>query len=135
MSWDIFIQDLPPVAHVDEIPPDFRPAPIGEREHMVKRVLEAVPFAERQDSDWLFVRTEEVELSISFSLDDTTRELMFIAIHVHGGELAGACVAAIVKATGHRALDTGTGGFFNADDPGLGYAEWLAYRDRVIDRG
>lgn len=132
MSWDIFIQDLPAVQSIEEIPDDFRPKPIGIREAMISRILEAVPFAERQDDDWLFVRTGGVELSMSFSLDEATRELMCIAIHVHGGEHSAACVAAIVRASGHRALDTGTGGFFDTDDPELGYERWAAYRDHVL---
>lgn len=132
MSWDIFIQDLPAVKSIEEIPEDFRPKPIGVREVMISRVLEAVPFAERQDEDWLFVRTGEVELSMSFSLDEATRELMCIAIHVHGGEHAAACVAAIVRASGHRALDTGTGGFFDTDAPEHGYHLWAGYRERMM---
>ena len=132
MSWDIFIQDLPAVKTIEEISSDFRPKPIGNREETITRILEAVPFAERQDEDWLFVRTGEVELSMSFSLDEATRELMSIAIHVHGGEQAAACVAAIVRASGHRALDTGNGGFFDVDVPEVAYAQWSAYRDHIL---
>ncbi len=132
MSWDIFIQDLPAVKTIEEIPDDFRPKPIGDREEMIRRILEAVPFAERQDADWMFVRTAEVELSMNLSLEEATRELMCIAIHVHGGEHAAVCVAAIVRASGHRALDTGTGGFFVVDAPDVGYAKWAAYRDHVM---
>ncbi len=132
MSWDIFIQELPAVKTIEEIPDDFRPGPIGARETVIARILEAVPFAERQDDDWLFVRTGAVELSMSFSLDEATRELMCIAIHVHGGEHAAACVAAIVQASGHRALDTGTGGLFDPDAPEHGYDQWAQYRARVL---
>ncbi len=132
MSWDIFIQDLPAVKTIEDIPSDFRPKPIGDRAEVIARILEAVPFAERQDEDWMFVHTGEVELSMSFSLDEATRELMCIAIHVHGGEHAAACVAAIVHSSGHRALDTGNGGFFDVDAPGVGYEKWAAYRDQVI---
>ncbi len=131
MSWDIFIQDLPAVKTIEEIPSDFRLKPIGNREETIARVLEAVPFAERQDEDRLFVRTGEVDLSMSFSLDEATRKLMCIAIHVQGGEHAAACVAAIVRASGHRALDTGTGGFFVADTPETGYAAREAYRTKM----
>jgi hypothetical protein len=133
MSWDIFIQDLPAVGTIEEIPSDFRPKPIGNREEMITRILEAVPFAERQDEDWMFVRTGEVELSMSFNLDEATRELMCVMIHVHGGAYAAACVAAIVRASGQRALDTGTGGFFDLRDPDVGYEKWAAYRDHVIN--
>lgn len=132
MSWDIFIQDLPAVNTVKEIPDDFRPMPIGVRETVISRILEAVPFAERQDDDWMFVRSSEVDLSMRFSLDESTRELMCIAVHVHGGERAAACVAALVKASGHRALDTGTSEFFDPNAPEHGYERWAAYRDQVL---
>lgn len=132
MSWDIFIQDLPAVKSVEEIPSEFRPKPIGKREDVITRILDAVPFAERQDDDWIFVRTGEVDLSMSFSLDEATRELMCVAIHVHGGDQAAACVAAIVRASGHRALDTGNGGFFDLDAPHAGFEKWAAYRDHVL---
>lgn len=136
MSWDIYIQDLPRVPAIEDIPEDFRPRPIGDREEFIARVLEVVPFAERQDEDWLFVRTDKVELSMSFNLDEGTRELMCIALHVHGGELAAACAAAIVRASGQRALDTGNGGFFNVDAPEADHERWSAYRDKVLrDRG
>jgi len=133
MSWDIFIQDLPDVPNIADIPQDFRPGPIGNREEMIARILEAVPFAERQDEDWLFVRTNEADLSMSLTLDEATRELMCIAIHVHGGAHAAACVAAIVQATGHRALDTGTGGFFDTEAPEHGYHLWAGYLDRMME--
>ncbi len=136
MSWDIYIQDLPDVPAIEDISEDFRPRPIGDREKFIARVLDVVPFAERQGEDWLFVRTDKVELSMSFNLDEATRELMCIALHVHGGENAAACVAAIVRASGLRALDTGNGGFFDIDAPGSAYALWSAYRDQVLrDRG
>jgi hypothetical protein len=51
---------------------------------------------------------------------------------VHGGEHSAACVAAIVRASEHRALDTGTGRFFDIDDPEVGYERWAAYRDHVL---
>ena len=132
MSWDIYIQDLPPVASIADIPADFRPQPIGERASMIARIMEAVPFAELQDDSYLFVRTDEIDLSISFSLDPDTQRLMSIAVHVHGGERSPACVAAIVRSTGLRALDTGTSEFFDADAPEHGFALWAEYRDRVL---
>jgi hypothetical protein len=41
-------------------------------------------------------------------------------------------VAAIVRASSHRALDTGTGGFFDLQDPDVGYEKWAAYRDHIL---
>lgn len=49
MSWDIFIQDLPDVTSVEDIPEDFRPGTIGEREVIVARLRNALPFLEHQE--------------------------------------------------------------------------------------
>jgi hypothetical protein len=47
MSWDIFVQDTPPLARsVKEIPDDFDPKPIGKRLDLVARTREVVPNAD-----------------------------------------------------------------------------------------
>ena len=134
MSWDIFIQDLPDVASVADIPQDFRPGTIGDRESLVARMREAVPFLEHQEHDWYVVDTREVVLSFSISSESGTDAVTCIAIHVHGGEHSPACVAALVLATGCRALDTGTGGFFDVHAPEHGHSSWAGYRDQVLSR-
>ncbi len=134
MSWDIFIQDLPDVASVEDIPQDFRPGTIGSRELLVARLCEAVPFLEHQEHDWYVVDTPEVMLSFSISTAPGTDAVTCIAIHVHGGERSAACVAALVLATGCRALDTGTGGFFDVHAPEHGYIGWAGYRAQHLSR-
>jgi hypothetical protein len=47
MSWDIFVQDIPPLARsVKEIPDDFDPRPIGKWLDLVARIREVVPNAD-----------------------------------------------------------------------------------------
>lgn len=133
MSWEIFIQDLPAVASVSAIPADFRPGTIGTRSELVERILQAVPFAEQQDADWFFVRTPEVDLSFQINMEDTER-VRAIVIHVHDGEQGAACAAAIIRATGQRALDTITGEFFDAHAPERSSTAWAAYRASVLGR-
>src|SRR5690242_1452418 len=132
MSWDIYIQDLPRVPSVNDIPEDFQPQPIGERADLLRLIMQAVPFAELQDDNYLFVHTDEIDLSISMGVEAGTQELNSIAVHVHGGERSSACVAAIVKATGLQAIDTATGEFFDVDAPEHGFKQWSAYRDHVL---
>lgn len=132
MSWDIYIQDLPAVASVKDIPDGFRPRPIGGRDQLLAAILQAVPFAEQQDKDWLFIRTDAIDLSVNLGMEVGSDEVGFIALHVHGGDRAPACVAAIVKATGLRALDTGTGEFFDPEAPAHGHGTWAAYREEVV---
>jgi hypothetical protein len=132
MAWDIFIQDLPPVPSVADIPADFRPGTLGPAEVAVPRILAAVPFAEQQDDDWFFMRTPEIDLSMQLNKVAGTNELSHISVHVHGGLRSAMCVAAIVRALGLRALDTATNEFFDPDAPEHGLAGWSAYCDAIV---
>ena len=53
MSWDIFVQDLPPdIRTAADIPDTFRPAPLGTRADLIQRIrafATAVSFA---DPSW-----------------------------------------------------------------------------------
>ncbi len=120
MSWDIYIQDLPPVTHVDEIPADFRPVPIGEREKILASIRQVLPMAEMQDRDWLFVRGDDIDISLQLHMEDATR-VRYIVAHVDGGEQSAVAVAALLRELGLRAMDTATGDLFDADtlDEGL----------------
>jgi hypothetical protein len=111
MAWDIYIQDLPEVASMKDIPADFKPGPIGLRADLEQRILQALPFAEQQD-DWLFARTADVDLSIQFQMEDADR-VRYAVVHVHGGEQSALCVAALLNALGLRGLDSATGEFFD----------------------
>lgn len=112
MSWDIYIQDLPDVASINDVPATHRPKPIGDRAAIVAKIKEAVPFAQEQDRDWLFVRQPGYDISIQLHMEegDTVR---YVVAHVHGGDQSALCVAAIVRALGLRAHDTETGELFD----------------------
>ncbi len=111
MSWDIFIQDLPNVASINDVPATHRPRPIGERSIIVAKIKEAVPFAQEQD-DWLFIRQPGLDISLQLHMEGATT-VRYVVAHVHGGELSAACVAAILRALGLRAHDTATGELFD----------------------
>jgi hypothetical protein len=53
MSWDIFVQAIPPLARsVKEIRDDFDPRSIGKRLDLVARILEMVPNADFSSPTW-----------------------------------------------------------------------------------
>lgn len=112
MSWDIYIQDLPDVASINDVPLDFVPRPIGEREALVSLIRQAIPFADQQDNDWLFVKSEGIDMSIQFHMEDATR-VRYVVVHVHGGEQSAACIGALLRHLGLRAHDTATGELFD----------------------
>lgn len=112
MSWDIFIQDLPDVASINDVPATHRPNPIGHRDHIIAKIKEAVPFVQEQDRDWLFIRQPGMDLSLQLHMEgpDTVR---YVVAHVHGGDQSAVCVAAILRALNLRAHDTETGELFD----------------------
>jgi hypothetical protein len=112
MSWDIFIQDLPDVPTIADVPADFRPRPIGTRDALIARVREAIPFADAVDPDWLFVKAEGIDISIQLHMEDAV-QVRYMVAHVHGGEQSAACVAALLRQLGLRGHDTATGEIFD----------------------
>lgn len=112
MSWDIFIQDLPDVPSIKDVPHDFRPKPIGTREELVRKVREAIPIADRVDDDWIFVKGDDIDLSIQLHMEDAA-QVRYMVVHVHGGEQSAACVGALLRHLGLRAHDTATGELFD----------------------
>ena len=114
MSWDIYIQDLPDVPSINDVPATHQPKPIGERAWIMERIKTVVPFAEEQDRDWIFIRSAAHDISMQLHLEgrDTVR---YIVAHIHGGEQSAVCVAAIVRSLGLRAHDTGTGDLFDGN--------------------
>jgi hypothetical protein len=113
MSWDIFIQDLPDVRTANDIPDDFKPKPIGERDDLLNRMRSVLPMAEQQDLDWLFVKSPGIDLSLQLHMEDETL-VRYIVVHVHSGDQSAACVAAILRELGLRGMDTATGDLFDA---------------------
>jgi hypothetical protein len=83
VSWDVFVQDLPPgVRHTSEIPDDFHPKPLGPRGDIIARIQEIFPTADFSDPSWGTCETGD--WSIEFNMGD--REVCKgFALHVRGG--------------------------------------------------
>ncbi len=127
MSWDIYIQDLPEVARVEDIPDDFRPGPIGQRDELMQRLRTLLPEADFDDGLWGFVRTPTADLSIGVTAEEGL--VSHIVVHVHGGADSPAWVAKLVRGLGTRALDTSTGDFFDPERPDAGFRAWLSFKE------
>ena len=112
MSWDIFIQDFPRVASIKEVPPDFKPNPIGDREQLITKVREAIPFIDQVDNDWLFAKGDGIDISIQLHMEDAT-QVRYMVAHVHGGEQSAACIGALLRHLGLLGHDTATGELFD----------------------
>jgi len=112
MTWDIYIQDLPNVPTLVDVPADHVPKPIGKRAELIAAVLDVIPFAQRQDNDWIFAKSDSIDLSIQFHMEDA-EHVRYLLVHVHGGEQSATCVSALLRQLGLRAHDTRTGELFD----------------------
>lgn len=133
MSYDLFVQDLPPDAkRIEDIPADFQPAVMGKRADVIKKIKEAVPSADFGDPAWGLVQGEGWSIEINMG---ATEDCSGFAFHVRGGELALGIVAVILEALNLRALDPQSGELFVAPTgANESVRRWRAYRDRAVKR-
>jgi hypothetical protein len=130
MSWDVFAQNFPDVASAEDVPDDFEPAPLGPRDALIARMIEAVPGADFSDPSWGLVEQDGWSIEINIGEE---AECDSFALHVRGGgDGAIETVAAILDATGVRAIDAQTGEFFELEAARESFGLWQDFRDKVV---
>ena len=132
MSYDIFVQDLPQDARaIEDIPADFRPAPIGKRSTIIEQIKEVVPTADFSNPSWGRIRGDDWFIEINI---DVKEDCDGFAFHVRGGSTAIGVIAAILERLKLRALDPQQGGLFVAGPEAIEeFRKWRAYRDQVVN--
>jgi hypothetical protein len=76
MSWDIFVQDIPPLARsVKEIPDYFDPKPIGKLSDLVARIREVVPNADFSSPAWGSIEGPGYSIEVNMGDDERVEEL------------------------------------------------------------
>jgi hypothetical protein len=133
MSYDLFVQNLPPDAKtLEDIPSDFKPASIGERSLIIEKIKVAVPDADFSDPSWGRIQGDDWSIEINMGANE---HCSGFAIHIRGGAGAFGVVEAILQALKLRALDPQAGGFFVAGPEATdSFNRWRAYRDQVVNR-
>ena len=133
MSWDVFVQDLPAdVETLDEIPDDFRPAPLMATAVLIERNKEVVPEADFGEQTWGQIEGPGFSIEVSICDRDPVQSFAF---HVRGGDMAAGIVADLLEHLGLRALDPGSAsGFFDRQSAFASLTAWRTYRDRVVGR-
>lgn len=132
MSWDIFVQEIPPdVESVAEISGEFRPGPIGTRASIIEAIRRVVPDADFSDPSWGKIDGPAYSIEVNIGADDPVTSF---ALHVGGGDQVVYVVHDILAELGLRAFDpSNPSGIFSLDDGSLeGLRGWRAYRDRVL---
>lgn len=134
MSWDIFVQDLPPGAtSIDDIPDDFKPAPIGLRSEIISKISALYPECDFTDPSWGVL--DLPGCSIEFNLDESEQVMDSFAMHVRGDERASNTVAHILRELGMRAIDVSSdSGLFEQDQVlrSESFSRWHRYRSQIV---
>ena len=134
MSWDIFVQDIPPFARsVKEIPDDFDPKPIGNRSDLVARIREVVPNADFSSPAWGSIEGPGYSIEVNMGDDEHVKSFAF---HVRGGDQAPFVISDVLEHLGLRAFDPASkSGIFGVDaDVTSGLHAWRTYRDQVLGK-
>jgi hypothetical protein len=131
MSFDVFVQDLPPDARtIADIPDDFTPRPMGRRADIVAGILRAAPATDFSDPTWGHIDGPGYSIEVNIGPEDP---LQSFAFHVRGGDEALLVVASILAELRFRALAPGTeSGFFELSELGIASSAWQAYRRQVV---
>ena len=132
MSWDIFVQDIPPnIRTVADIPDTFQPHPLCERAELIRRIKEFAPAVDFADPSWGAL--EAPTFSVEFNLGDQEVVQSF-ALHVRGADAAAGFVAELLTHLGFRAFDPQSeSGLFEAGKVAeASLRRWREYRNRVI---
>jgi len=127
------VQDLPVDAkRIADIPDDFRPASLGKRADILRKIKEIVPFADFTDPAWGHINGEGFFIEVNLG-EDT--EVNGFAFHGRGGDLAVGVIADILDHLNLGALDGGNhdNGFFDPERSIESLRKWRAYRDYVVD--
>lgn len=132
MSWDIFVSNFPAEAKTaNDLPHDFVGKPIGTRHEIITKIREIVPMAVFPDKSW--GKIEGPGLDVEISLGDN-EILTDFAFHVRGSEESAACIADILRHLKLRAVDSGTGEFFDLNRSADSCQKWKAYRDEILSQ-
>lgn len=129
MSWDIFVQDLPPEARsVKDVPDEFHPHPLGRRDEVIGRIRSVFPDADFEDPSW--GRLQKDGYSIDISIGDL-EEVGGVTLHVRGSDDAVGAVVALIEAIGGRGVDSWTGELFDQAVALHSIRRWRAYLEEI----
>jgi len=133
MSWDIFVQDIPPSARrTEDIPHDFDPAPLGVRADIIRSICEVVPSANFEDPAWGTIDGPDFSIEVNLGNEPVVDGFAF---HVRGSGDAVAVISDILEHLGVRALDPGSeSGLFEPRAARESFERWRTYRDQIAGR-
>jgi hypothetical protein len=132
MSWDVFVLNLPPgITDTSQIPPGYRPPPLGKRAEIIARISALYPQADFSDPSWGTLRLPEVSIEFGLGKEE---EVDCFSMYVRGGDPAPHVVAHILGELRMRAVCSGSESGLFEYDPVSGskaFDSWRGYRSHV----
>ena len=130
MSWDVFIQDLPPEARsVRDIPDAFQPQALGQRGEIIERIKRTFPDADFSDAAWGRIHRQSFSVDVSITEDGDL--IHGVTLHVRGSDDAVDAVVRLIDAIGGRAVDSWTGELFDQAVALHSLRRWRAYLEEI----
>ena len=132
MSWDVFVQDVPAGARtLADIPDDFIPKVVGRRSNIIEKIKQVVPSADFSNPALGLIEGEDFSVEVNLGSSETVTSFAF---HARGSDKAAGVISDILTHLNVRALDSGTGEFFDHGRAAAGLRRWREYKTGVIER-
>jgi hypothetical protein len=135
MSWDLFVMALPAgILSLKDLPPDYRPPPLGTRSEIIAKISSAFPQTDFSDPSWGTLDVPGCHIEFNMGSD---REINNFAMHARGaGKACPDTAAAILTKLNMRAIDPGSESGLFEQDPNLRYKSfehWQSFGFQVHD--
>ena len=103
MSWDTFVQHIPPsVRSLEDMPRDCKPESLGKRSHLILAIQEIIPNVDFRNPAWGIIDGPGYSLEVSMGDDE---DVTGFAFHIRGGDDAAFLVADVLDHLGLPAFD------------------------------
>ena len=131
-TWDILVQDIPPgITSVDQMPPGFKTAPIGQRDDIIAAITAIAPDVDFSDPTWGVIRGDGYTIEINIGEEAVTSDFAF---HVRGDDEAAIVISRILQRLELRAYDPQSlSGIFRPGEPAVeSLRAWRSIHDDAI---
>jgi len=132
MSWDVLIQDFGDYKQIQEIPNDFQPKSIGNRNDIITKIKATFPEVNITNPSWLVLENDKFSIEFNIGNEDIVDSIM---LHIRGDESVINVVLELLTNLNVRAVDTTTGKFVDIqENPKRGLNKWREFRNNILKK-
>lgn len=129
MSWDVLLIKEK-FKKIEDIPQDFEPAILGDRDTIISQLKSAIPELDYTDKSWGILQTPEYSIEFNTGNKEDVGSIM---LHVRGGGDPLPLIKLVCDTCDLAAIDCSEGEFINLDDlSSESWEKFQQYRDSVI---